>query len=101
MASGQKVPDMVFQLSVNSAGTIRGNYYDQVSGSTLAVHGSVDKRTQRAAWQIGNNKDLVVETGLYNFTERKSTALVHFGPTRSEQFLMVQLKQPAPKTQSQ
>ena len=80
MAAGQKTPDMVFQLSVNSAGTIRGNYYNQVSESTLAVHGAVDKKTQRAAWQIGNNKELIVENRPLQFDREQIDRAGAFQP---------------------
>ncbi len=95
MAEGQKVPEMVFQLAIDPSGVIRGNYYDQIAETNLPVHGAVDKKSQRAAWHIGNNKNLVVETGLYNLTLKQSTALVHTGPDHSEQFVMVRLNPPA------
>jgi hypothetical protein len=95
---GQKTPEMIFQLAVDKSGTIRGNYYDQVTDSTLPVQGSVDKKTQRAAWQVGKNKTLVVETGLYNLTKDESTALVHFSADRTQQFVLVRMKQPPATT---
>ena len=78
MAEGQKSPEMVFQLAVDKAGAIKGNYYDQVTDTTAPVTGAVDKKDQRAAWHVGSNKDLVIETGLYNLTQNHSTALVHY-----------------------
>ena len=95
MPQGQTVPQMVFQLAVDNSGTIRGNYYDQVSDTTLPVHGSVDKKNQRVAWQVGDNKNLVVDTGLYNLTKDESPALVHFGPNSTVQELLVRIKQPS------
>jgi hypothetical protein len=95
MAEGQKTPEMVFQLAVDKQGIIRGNYYDQVADTTVAVSGAVDKKNQRVAWHVGNNKNLVVETGLYNLTKDQSTALVHLGPDTTEQFVMVRMKQPS------
>ena len=96
LASGQKVPEMIFQLAVNKDGLLRGNYYDQVAQNNLPVHGAVDKRNQRVAWRVGNNKDFVVETGLANLTRDESTALVHFGPDRAQQFQLIRTKQPSP-----
>ncbi len=94
MTQDEKTPEMVFQLAVDKAGTIRGNYYDQASGTTSPVTGSVDKKEQRAAWTVGSNKEMVVETGLYNLTQETSTALVHYGPDHTQQFVLVRIKQP-------
>jgi hypothetical protein len=93
MAEGKTTPDMVFQLAINKAGAIRGNYYDQITDATSPVSGSVDKKDQRVAWQIGSNKNLVIETGLYNLTQDQSTALIHYGPDREQQVVLVRLKQ--------
>ena len=43
----------LFQLAVNKDGIIRGNYYNALADTTLTVYGSVDKKTQRAAWTVG------------------------------------------------
>jgi hypothetical protein len=91
--SGQNNSNMVIQLAVNKAGVIRGNYTDTASNSTLPVQGSVDKSTQRAAWTIGSNTNTVIETGLYNLTKDEAPALVHFGSDRTEQWLLVRLKE--------
>jgi hypothetical protein len=99
MAAGQSAPEMVFQLALDKQGVIRGNYYDQVSQDALPVEGSVNKKNQRVAWRVGSNKKLVIETGLYNLTKDESTALVHFGPDQTQQYVMVRMKQPEPQGQ--
>jgi hypothetical protein len=101
MPSGQTNPEMIFQLAVNKQGLVQGNYYDQIADSTVRVHGAVSKKNQRVAWQVGNNKNLVIETGLYNLTLDQSTALVHFGADKTEQFVLVRVKQPADGEQAQ
>src|SRR5256885_7692836 len=40
------------------------------------VFGSLDKKSQRVAWSVGEKKDKVFETGLYNLTLEQSTVLV-------------------------
>ena len=95
MPDGKKTPDMVFQLAVNKQGVIRGNYFDQVTQTNLPVTGQVDKKNQRVAWSVGNGKGIVVETGLYNLTQDDSTALVHFGPDKTEQEVLVRMTQPS------
>ena len=54
----------------------------------------VDKETQRAAWHPvdGTNPDLVMETGIYNLAEDETTALVHFGSEKTQEWLMVRLE---------
>lgn len=94
MPEGQTEPEMTFQLAVDKQGNIRGNYYSQVTDSTSPVSGSVNKKNQRVAWHVGDNKKVVIETGLYNLTKDQSTALVHFGPDNTEQFVLVRVKNP-------
>ena len=95
MEENKKTPNMVFQLAVDKNGVIRGNYFDQVTQTNQSVTGAVDKKTQRVAWRVSGSKGLVVETGLYNLTQDQSTALVHYGPDRTEQELLVRMKQPS------
>jgi hypothetical protein len=91
---GEQVAQRIFQLGVNKAGLIRGNYYDSVADNTLPVYGSVDKATQRVAWSIGDKKDIVFESGLNNLTQEESTVLVHYGKDRTQQMMLVRLEEP-------
>lgn len=84
----------IFQLAVNKDGVVRGNYYDAVADNTLPVVGSVDKKTQRVAWSIGQKKDIVFETGLNNFTEEETGVLVHYGKDSTQQMVLVRLEEP-------
>jgi hypothetical protein len=54
----------------------------------------VDKKTQRAAWIIGDKKDTVYETGVGNLSQPEAPMLVHFGKDRTQQWLLVHMKQP-------
>jgi hypothetical protein len=94
----QKTSNNLFQLAVDKAGIIRGNYYDGVMDTTTPVYGSVDKKTQRAAWTIGKTKDRVFEAGLYNLTQPEAPVLVHFGADKTQQWLLVRVEQPASPT---
>jgi hypothetical protein len=87
--------DLVLQLAVNKQGVLRGNYTDTGMNETSVVHGSVDKKTQRVAFTIGDNTADVFETGLYNLTKDEAPLLIHFGQDRTEQWLLVRLKKPA------
>ena len=89
----QKKPSMTFQLAVDKTGTVRGNCIGDVSDTMSAVQGAVDKKTQRIAWTVGDAKTTVYETGLYNLTKDEAPGLIHFGNDRTEQILLVRLKQ--------
>ena len=95
MVQGEdKDANTIFQLAINKDGVIRGNFYDALSDTTLPVHGGVDKKTQRAAWTVGDRKDTVYETGIGNLTEPETTMLVHFGKDRTQQWTLVRLDPP-------
>ena len=85
----------IFQLAINKDGILRGNYYDALSDVTLPVYGSVDKRTQRAAWTVGEQKNTVYETGIGNLTDAQTSMLVHFGKDRTQQWTLVRVDPPA------
>jgi hypothetical protein len=90
----EKTAQQIFQLAVNKDGVVRGNYYDAVADNTLPIYGSVDKKTQRVAWSIGEKKTTVFETGLQNLTEEQTTLLVHYGTERTQQMVLVRLEEP-------
>ena len=94
VAEDEQVALRVFQLAVNKAGVIRGNYYDAVADNTLPVLGSLDKKSQRVAWSIGDKKDIVFETGLANLTQAESTVLIHYGKQSSQQLLLIRIEEP-------
>ena len=90
----QTKSDVTIQLAINKQGVIRGNSDDTVSGKTELIQGSLNKKTQRIAFTVGDNKSTVVETGLYNLTKDEAPALIHFGKDRTEQWLLVRLSKP-------
>jgi hypothetical protein len=93
MIQGEQVNgNDLFQLAVNKSGVIRGNYYNALSDSTLPVYGSVDKKTQRAAWRVGDRQMPIFEAGLANLTKSETTMLVHFGKERTQQWTLVRIE---------
>jgi hypothetical protein len=84
----------IFQLAVNPAGVVRGNYYDALADNTIPVYGTVDRGSQRAAWSIGEKREIVYEAGLNNLTQSEAPVLVHYGNERTEQMLLVRLEEP-------
>jgi len=83
----------LFQLAMNKAGILRGNYYNALSDTTLPIHGSADRKTQRAAWTVGDRKEPIFEAGLANLTKSETTMLVHFGNGRTQQCSLVRIEQ--------
>jgi len=85
--------NLILQLAVNKDGILRGNYTATVTDDTKPVQGSVDKKTQRAAWTIGDRTANVFETGVFNLTKDEAPMLVHYGQEKTENWLLVRLKQ--------
>ncbi len=90
----QPKSDITIQLAVNKEGIIRGNYTDTATKQNQVVQGSIDKQTQRAAFTVGDNKTSIIETGLYNLTKDEAPCLLHIGKDKTEQWLLVRLKNP-------
>ena len=91
----EQTSDKIFQMAVSKSGVIRGNYYDAIADNTIPLYGSVDKTSQRAAWSIGDKKDIVYEAGIANLTQDQAPVLIHFGKDKTEQFLFVRIPPPA------
>ncbi|MEW4453312.1 protocadherin [Bremerella sp. JC817] len=90
--TGDSNSNVTVQLAINKQGVVRGNYTDTSTGKTQVIQGAVDKKTQRVAFTVGDNKTDVVETGLYNLTKDEAPVLIHFGADKTEQWLLVRLK---------
>jgi hypothetical protein len=90
----QEDPTMFLQLAVSKEGIIGGTYQNTVTDAALPVEGMVDKESQRAAWTIGDNRNTVLETGIYNLTQDETTVLVHFGTEQTQEWLLVRLEEP-------
>ena len=87
-------PNLVVQLAVNKDGVVSGTLFDTTSDKAQTVQGQVDKQTQRLAVRIGENEDLIAETGLYNLTLEEAPVLVHYGKDKVENWLLVRLETP-------
>ncbi len=90
---GQSNSVVTIQLAVDKQGVIRGNYTDTKTDKTMVIQGSVDKQTQQVAFTVGDNKSNLIETGLYNLTKDEAPVLIHVGDNKTEQWLLVRLKQ--------
>jgi hypothetical protein len=87
-------PTHVVQLAVDKQGVISGTMYNKETDETEPIQGAVDKQTQRVAFRIGDNQNVVAETGLYNLTQNEVPLLVHYGTERTENYLLVRLDPP-------
>ena len=92
---GEKSSKMTFQLAVNKAGILRGNYYNTGDNNVQKITGAVDKQTQRVTWEVADRQDYIFDTGLSNLTKDESTMLVHQGPDKTQQWTLVRLQQSA------
>jgi hypothetical protein len=91
----------LFQLAVNKAGIIRGNFYNVLSDTLTPVYGAVDKKSQRASWTVGDKKEPIYEAGFANLTKPETTMMVHFGKAKSQQWTLVRIEQPDDKKQAE
>lgn len=84
------------QLAVTRDGIIGGTYFNAAAGASRPIEGTVDKNTQRAAWTFadGKNTEFVVETSFYNLTQNEVPMLVHFGPGRTQEGLLIRMEWP-------
>ncbi|MBA4187804.1 MAG: hypothetical protein C0467_07270 [Planctomycetaceae bacterium] len=94
VGQGEEKSTNIFQLAVNKEGVIRGEYYNALTDTTEPVYGSVDKKTQRAAWTVADRKTPVYEAGIANLTQDETTMLVHFSKENRQQFTLVRLPPP-------
>jgi hypothetical protein len=88
-------PARVAQLAHdNKQGLISGTIFNKDSGNLYTVQGKVDPQTQRVAFTIGKDPNVVMETGLYNLTQQETPVLVHFGSSKTETYLFARLPEP-------
>ncbi|MCE9562156.1 MAG: hypothetical protein K8U57_08895 [Planctomycetes bacterium] len=94
VGQGEEKSTNIFQLAINKDGIIGGEYYNALTDTTEPVSGAVDKKTQRAAWTVGDRKSPVYEAGIENLTQNETTMLVHFSKENRQQFTLVRLPPP-------
>jgi hypothetical protein len=90
----EKESTNIFQLAINKAGIVRGNYYNAVADQNHPVYGSLDRKSQRVAWSIGDKKTVVFETGLGNLTQEQTSVLVHYGNDQTKQMMLIRFEEP-------
>jgi hypothetical protein len=94
LSTGEKdtEPTRVVQLAVSKDGIVAGTLFNYQTDQSAAIQGKVDKETQRVAFRLGENEEVVAETGMYNLTQDEVPVLVHFGTNKTERYLFVRLQ---------
>jgi hypothetical protein len=84
------------ELAVNKHGVIAGTYYNEDTGVSRSLKGTLDRATQRVAvgFADGKNTNLTFETGIYDLTQDEAPGLLHFGTGESQPVLLVRLQPP-------
>src|SRR5262245_5810303 len=93
-------PARVIQLAVSKSGVVSGTIHNRTSGNTYTVQGRVDKDTQRLAFTIGDDRNTVLETGIYNLTQDQTPVLCHFANGSNQGYMLVSLPEPEQKPES-
>jgi|GEM_PF-557150 len=86
---------MMFQIAMNKKGILKGNYYNPLTEELKPLSGAVDRKSTRAAWTIGTNKEVVYDTGIANLLKSESPILVHYGANKTQQWTLVKMKAPS------
>lgn len=88
--------NVLVQLAVTTDGVIGGTVYNQTTGATFAIEGTVDKESQRAVWTYVDetNTLIAMETSIYNLTQPEATGLIHYGPDNIQVIQLVRLEEP-------
>ncbi len=96
LQKGASETHIYMQLAVTEEGVIGGTYFNETTNTSRPLQGTVDKKTQRAAWTFadGKNTDTVAETSIYNLTKDTTPVLVHFGPDKTEQIELMRVETP-------
>lgn len=87
----EKSSNQLVQLQVSKSGTLAGSYLDMLSNSTQPVQGAVDKSSQRAAWSIGSNSQVVFDTTLSSLTQDSAPLTVRFGDNSQQTWTLVRM----------
>jgi hypothetical protein len=86
----------MIELAINKQGVLAGTYYNEASGASRALRGTLDQKSQRVAigFADGQKDEVALETGLYNLTQEEAPALLHFGTKQTTPILLMRLEPP-------
>lgn len=81
----------LFQFATNKAGELRGNYYNTLTNEVKPLQGKIAHKTGRVAFTVGDNRDVVYDTGLANLLSNESSLLLHYGKNQTQQWNLVRI----------
>jgi hypothetical protein len=87
-------PSQTLQLGMDKNGSVSGMLFDLPKDTATPIRGSLDRATQRVAFDLGAKSGLVAETGLYNLTKDEVTLLVHKGNEKPKTYTLVRFQTP-------
>ena len=85
---------LFLQLAISKEGIIAGTFQNTATDESFEVEGTIDEKSQRAAWGKVGASWPIMETGIYNLTENEADALLHFENGETQQWVMVRLDEP-------
>ncbi len=87
----------MIELAVDKQGVLAGTYYNDETGVSRPLKGTVDSKSQRAVVGFADDdkSEVALETGIYNLTKDEAPGLLHRGTEESQPVLLVRL--PAPE----
>jgi hypothetical protein len=92
--NGDDKPSQTLQLAMNKTGGISGVLFDLMKDTSTPIRGSLDRKTQRIAFDLGDKSGLVAETGIYNLTKDETTLLVHKANEKPQTYTLVRFQSP-------
>jgi hypothetical protein len=85
---------LFLQLAISKEGIIAGTFQNTATDQSFEVEGTIDTKSQRAAWGPVGQSWPIMETGIYNLTETEAGALLHFEDGQTQQWTLVRLDDP-------
>ena len=85
---------LFLQLAISKERIIAGTFRNTATDSVFEVEGTIDEKSQRAAWGPIGEEWPIMETGIFNLTENEAGALLHFADGQTQQWTMVRLDDP-------
>ena len=85
---------LFLQLAISKERIIAGTFRNTATDSVFEVEGTIDEKSQRAAWGPVGEEWPIMETGIFNLTENEAGALLHFADGQTQQWTMVRLDDP-------
>src|SRR5262249_25748778 len=88
--------NLLVPLAVTKDGVLGGPLFQQLTGVTFPIQGTVDKQSQRAVWMFTDDTgaQVVMESSIFNLTQPEATGLVHYGPDNIQVIELVRLADP-------